>query len=179
MNIIGIDPSLTSTGISNGSRHALICTKPAEEDAMTGLRRRCGEIVSGVLRFVGECGIGSAQFFIEAPMLNAKGASHLFDMGFIYRGLYDALEAEYGDCITLVPIRTAKMFIGGNGGLKKDDVKLAVYKRWGTEIPRDPGCDMTHAYVLHKYGEAVLNGEAVVVPIKRRGRGQGKDKKAA
>lgn len=177
--IIGIDPSFTACGVSDGVRHAIIATKPQDnEDALFALRRRSKEVVDGILRFTGEGEHTEpgVLFFVEAPMLRAAahGGSHLYDLGWLMNDLVNTLEAEYRATPVFVPTLTVKKFAGGKGNTKKDEMKLAVYKRWAVEFDRDPGCDKLHAFVLHKYGEAVVNGELQPVEIRRRGRGQGK-----
>lgn len=178
VTVIGIDPSFTATGVSDGKRHAIIESKPkAEETAIAGLRRRSLEIVNGVLRFVGEGDDdGAIMFFIEAPMLRAahNAGNHLFDLGWLMNDLISCIELEYQVTPVLVPTLTLKKFASGKGNTKKDEMKLAVFKKWQVEFDRDPGCDKLHAYCLHKYGEAVLHGDVEVTPIRRRG-----DKKKA
>lgn len=182
MTVIGIDPSFTGCGISDGVRHEIISTKPAEgEDQITGLRRRCDEIVDGIARFVGDT--VAPHIFIEAPMMAAPahGGSHLFDLGWLMHDIMTCVPSVVvgGATFTLVPILAVKKFASGKGNTKKDEMKLAVFKKWGVEFERDPGCDKLHAFVLHKYGQAVLSGELAAPVIKRRGKGQGKDRKAA
>lgn len=178
IEVVGIDPSFTACGLSDGTRHEIISTKPMEnEDALFALRRRSKEIVDGILRFVGEGSYGvSPQFFVEAPMLRAAGhgGSHLYDLGWLMNDLVRGIEYEYGSVPVLVPTLTVKKFASGKGNTKKDEMKLAVFKRWAVEFDRDPGCDRLHAFVLHKYGTAVIAGDVEPVTIRRRGKGQGK-----
>lgn len=172
--IIGIDPSFTACGISDGTRHQIITTSPrADEAQMDGLRRRSDEIVSGVLRFVGDLVVSAPRaFFVEAPMLRAvSNGSHLFDLGWLMNDLLSAITLEYEIECVLVPTLTLKKFASGKGNTKKDEMKLAVFKKFGVEFERDPGCDKLHAFVLHKYGEALLRGEIESTVVKRRGEG--------
>lgn len=171
--VVGIDPSFTGCGVSDGTRHIIISTKPGPEDEhpVFHIRRRIREICEGVRDFIGD---GADAIFIEAPMLAtpAHGGSHLYDLGFLMNDLLRLCEC-YAE-VTLVPILAVKKFASGKGNTKKDEMKLAVYKRWAVEFEKDPGADKLHAFVLCKLGESVLRGEAAVAPIKRRGKGQRK-----
>lgn len=173
VTVIGVDPSFTACGVSDGTRHAIIETRPrAEEESLRALRRRSLEITNGVLRLVGDWhNNNSIMFFIEAPMLRSgvNAGNHLLDLGWLMNDLISCIESEYQVTPVLVPTLTLKKFASGKGNTKKDEMKLAVFKKWGVEFDRDPGCDKLHAYCLHKYGEAVIHGDVEVTPIRRRG----------
>lgn len=188
--IIGIDPSFRACGVSDGTRHAIIETKPrADEEALPALRRRSREISDGVLRFIGESevvrmkltGAADLWIFIEGPALRAatNAGNHLYDLGWLMHDLVTTLELEYVRTPVIVPTLAVKRFASGKATCKKDEMKLAVFKKWRVEFDRDPGCDKLHAFVLHKIGEAALRGEEVIAPIRRRGEGQRKKKAVA
>lgn len=170
MRIIGLDPSFTACGISDGQRHEIISTKPLDgEDHFGGLARRSAQLVNGIMDFVHP----RDALFIEAPMMAAPahGGNHLFDIGWLMNDILAAIHSE--GCVSiLVPILSVKKFASGKGNTKKDEMKLAVFKKWGVEFEKDPGCDKLHAFVLHKIGVEVLAGRYQVAPIARRGKGR-------
>ena len=95
MMVIGIDPSFTGCGISDGVRHEIISTKPRDgEDHFAGLQRRCNELLDRIVAFVGKESV--AHLFIEAPMMAmpAHGGSHLFDLGWLMNDLVNCLPCE-------------------------------------------------------------------------------------
>ena len=53
----------------------------------------------------------------------------------------------------VVPPARLKKFACGRGNAKKDEIRLAVYKRWGFEAPTN---DEVDAYVLARIGLAYL-----------------------
>lgn len=174
MTVIGIDPSFTACGISDGERHEIISTKPGNGSHLDELRRRCDEIVNGIVAFIGNR--VSPHIYVEAPMMSvpAHGGNHLFDLGWLMNDILHVVPCEVrgGATFSLVPILAVKKFASGKGNTKKDDMKLAVYKKWGVEFAKDPGADKLHAFVLHKIGEAALSGEYEIAPIRRRGKGK-------
>ena len=56
----------------------------------------------------------------------------------------------------MVAPQALKKFVTGKGNVKKDQMKLAVFKRWGVEFPTT---DETDAYALAQWGQARLRGE--------------------
>lgn len=176
--IIGIDPSLCSTGISDGTRHALIKTKPDNSTTASNNLRRSKEIVDGILAFIGKQ--DKVEVWIEGPMLNVQGASHLYDIGFLYCTLYNRLPFEINE----VQPTTLKKYGSGNGNTKKELMPAIVKDRFGIEFEKDSGQDKLHAFLLAKYGEAVKQGTVDYTAPLRRGlktklRNQKKKAKAA
>ena len=51
-----------------------------------------------------------------------------------------------------VPPSTLKKFVTGKGNAKKDQMMLAIYKRWGTEFDNNDAAD---AYALAQYGRTL------------------------
>ncbi len=58
-----------------------------------------------------------------------------------------------GVAFLVVPPARLKKFACGKGNAKKDEIRLAVYKRWGFEAPTN---DEVDAYVLARIGLAYL-----------------------
>lgn len=172
MIVIGIDPSYTNCGLSDGVAHSIVQTKPDDADTVGNVRRRSREIVAGVAKFIGG---RSCHLFIEAPMVSARGAMHLYELGWLMNDLHTLLPVTRAGqgivAIHQVPIATLRKWVTGKGNAPKDVMKLRVFQRFGIEFEKDPGCDKLFAYVLARYGQAVLAGEIEEVATKRRGAG--------
>lgn len=171
MIAIGIDPSYTNCGVSDGESHVVIQTKPDDENAVDNIQRRSREIVRGVAKFVGG---RSCHIFIEGPMAS-QHAQHLYELGWLMNDLHTLLPVTRAGqgiaAIHQVPIATLRKWVTGKGNAPKDVMKLRVFQRFGIEFEKDPGCDKLFAYVLARYGRAALAGEIQEVTSKRRGSG--------
>lgn len=170
MTILGLDPSLTGFGVSDGAASFVIAT--TNDDT---LGKRCRIIFDRLTEFA------TAQakpqlWVVEAPMLNPKMGMHLYEVGWIMSHVYDALATVGEVRIIEVPPATLKKFVTTKGNADKTAMAIRVYKRWGVEFPSDRGGNLVDAYCLHKYGVAVEAGEIEHVPSAKRG---AKRKKAA
>lgn len=171
--IIGIDPSLTSTGISCGEVTSRILSKPTEGgDALLGLAERVDQIMADIDTWLlDNCPIRTTyDFFIEGPSYGVTrgGGSHLLEMGFFYAKFIDRIAVLPNGFISVQPA-TLKKFIGGKGNLPKDEVPLRVFKKWKVEFENDAGKDMAHAFALYKLGMEVRSGNISLEPVQRRG----------
>lgn len=167
--ILGIDPSLTATGLSDGFRHEIIGTTPIVAHTPTqGTMQRCDRIAEFAFAFMGVDSTDGHLVVIEAPMVGPS-ANHLYEVGILMSALYRILlpVAE----IIEVPPSTLKKFATGKGNTPKDQMALKVYKRWGIEFVNDRGADKLHAFCLYKYGVAVQSGEIAHTVSERRGCG--------
>jgi hypothetical protein len=177
--VIGIDPSFTACGVSDGEQHIVITTKPRDDqDAAANLRRRSSEIVKAINEFIGD---RECHIFIEAAMSTSRDAMHLYELGWLMNDLHSDLRTQFGSTrvqmwksilsVREVPIATLRKWATGKGNAPKDVMKLAVYKKFGVEFDRDPGCDKLFAFLLAQYGRAVLAGDIQEVLKVRRGQG--------
>jgi Holliday junction resolvasome RuvABC endonuclease subunit len=168
--VIGVDPSLTATGISDGVRHETIRTESCDT-----LQKRCSDLCASIMGFVFSVEREDREelLVIEAPMLRAigHGGSHLYEVGWIMAHLY--LFADESE-IRIIEISNAslKKWAFGKGNLDKAHVALACYKKWNVEFTGDRGVDQAHAYMLHKYGCAVVAGEIEHHAAAERGSGK-------
>lgn len=171
VRVIGVDPSVTATGISDGVRHMTIRT-----DANDTLRKRCRDLTLAVFDFVYsvQSSAHREMLVIEAPMLRAigHGGSHLYEVGWIMANLYGMAEEQNIDILE-ISNASLKKWAFGKGNLDKAHVALACYKKWGVEFTGDRGVDQAHAYMLHKYGYAVVSGEIEHHAAAERGSGKG------
>lgn len=179
--IIGIDPSLSSCGVSDGEHHALVKTVPGAEsvDMLADLDRRCDEVVDGIAAFINEHCAATDEIVIciEAPMLSAHGAGahFLFEAGWLYHSIYSYLGGRTVPNIvsfTRVPSPTLRKWATGKGNTRKDEMKLKVYRKFGVEFEGDPGADKLFAFLLAKFGQAVLAGDVAFESPRRRGKGK-------
>jgi len=179
VTVFGIDPSLTATGLSDGTDHALVfapLTQDGEERALS-TRRRTWALARTIADWCNARGAQADDTFvyIEAPMLySAAGAGHLYELGWMMSRLYDELVAFGFESKNIIEVDTAKVrkLIGLPGNAKKTLIPLALYKKFGVEFEKDPGADKAFAYLLHRYGLAHQAGEIEHVAAPARGQGK-------
>jgi hypothetical protein len=183
MTVIGIDPSFTATGISNGTEHMTFpAPKAAEnEERAAATRRRCAALADALTSWIivhAPTDVRALHIFIEAPMLHAD-AGNPYDMGWLMCMLDARLRAVGVTQIVEVPSATLRKFIGLPGNAAKIEVPVRLLRRFGVEFAGDRGADKAFAYLLHRYGSAVVRGEVVHVPTLALARGKGAAKKRA
>jgi hypothetical protein len=183
--IIGIDPSLSSTGVSDGTRHISIKTKPDNADSQeVDLIRRCVYITHKIADFLNDGRHRPEDpitVVIEAPSLNGKqGSSHLYEVGFLMSSLHRMFDGPNHTIIQVAPtsLRLAYADNGAAGKKHKDPpdkpnhepcMDCVTKNVYGMEFESDAGRDKRDAYALYKYGEAVVNRTIEHKPSKRRG----------
>ncbi len=157
MSVMGIDPSLTSTGM------VVLWGTGEQWRALTSKRRGVERI-----RDLADPLIETAEktrpdlIAIEGYAFGAKGRA-LFDL------------AEFGGVLRYnlwlgghnyidVPPSTVKKFATGRGNAKKDEIMLAVYKRWGVEFHTSDEAD---AYVLARIALALTEGDRNLTEFQR------------
>jgi crossover junction endodeoxyribonuclease RuvC len=173
VTVIGIDPSLRACGVSDGTNHLVIKTEKREEDhtQAADLKRRCQEIISGILAWLAKHGHTDPPLaiYVEAPAFGvASMANHLYELGWLMYRIHNLTES-FGIRIVEVPPATLRKWATGKGNTPKDAMKLAVFKKFGIEFEDDAGCDKLFAYLLAKFGEAVETGELKFEPSAKRG----------
>lgn len=173
MPVIGIDPSFTSCGVSDGVSHLIVKTEPRDSDPTQAdaILRRCGEIIDGISGLIlGQHKGEPVTIYIEAPAFGQQSqASHLYELGWLMRELY-RMHGRFGVMkIAEVSPTELRKWATGKGLIKKDEMKLAVFKKFGIEFEKDPGCDKLFAYLLCKFGEAVERGDVAFKPSAKRG----------
>ena len=173
MTILGIDPSLTATGVSDGGRHAVIATVAVDgETQEQNLLRRSSEIAHAIQAFIEKhCGGNVDALYVESPSYSSTG--HLHEMGWILCRLHHFFDHVK---IVMVPPGTWRKALFGNGQIAKERIALAAYKKFQIEIDGDSGLNMLEAFLLCKYGEMAERGDLQHAVSRRRGQ---KRKKAA
>lgn len=172
MSIIGIDPSLRATGVSDGKNHMVVRTSAVDTQTQEqNLLRRSSEIVHGIDQFIQKSKLLTPVLYVESPSYASLG--HIHEMGWVLARLhyyFDHLK------IVMVPPSTWRKALFSKGNIAKDAIPLAAFKKFGIEIEGDTGTNMLEAYLLHKYGEMVESGQLTHTTNKLRGQ---KRRKAA
>jgi Holliday junction resolvasome RuvABC endonuclease subunit len=134
--IVGLDPSLTSTGLALPSGPQTITSEPCGDL----LADRMGRIANISATIVGQVPHG-AVVVIEAPALSRNvGQAHL------RAGLWWLIAIELADrscCVVDVKPNVLKKFATGNGNASKADMRMALFQRTGIDNPDDNQVDAT------------------------------------
>ena len=176
----GLDPSLTSAGLSDGvNHHVLIKTVPSNDlSPLADLARRIDYIIGEVQSLLSNTDV----LYVESAMLNGIAANHLYETG----AFNITLHRLFGDDrLRWVTPSTLKKFITGKGNAPKkhDPAKCGVGKKpmcvscgalalHGMTFEKDAGKDKLHAWGLAAYGAAVEAGTEEYKPLARRGQGK-------
>ena len=149
--VIGIDPSLSSTGIAIRKNDKVVRTWCITAAGLRGVDR-LAELRKSV----------QVALMLYRPQLVAyegyafgfRGKSNaLFSLGEL-GGVLKLLILESGIDILLVPPTVLKMFVTGNGAAKKEEVGLALQEELGVSFATS---DQADAAGLLLMGEAYLN----------------------
>ena len=158
--IIGIDPSLTSTGIvvlRDGKVELAVTTKNKPELGTIDRVRLIYERIVCVAENLtdGEKWQAPDLIVIEGFSYGSKGRS-VFDIAYLGWRIREELEwlKEQDNIPWLeVPPSQLKKFATGQGNANKEIILQQVYKRWGVEFSDNNQAD---AYVLAQIGRAYL-----------------------
>lgn len=160
MLIIGIDPSLTSTGIvvlRDGKVELAVTTKNKPALGTIDRVRLIYERIVCVAENLtdGEKWQAPDLIVIEGFSYGSKGRS-VFDIAYLGWRIREELEwlKEQDNISWLeVPPSQLKKFATGQGNANKEIILQQVYKRWGVEFSDNNQAD---AYVLAQIGRAYL-----------------------
>jgi len=161
MLIIGIDPSLTSTGIivlRDGKVELAETTKNRPELGTIERVKLIREQITNVIENLTD-GHGEWQapdlIVIEGFSYGSKGRS-VFDIAYLgwrIREELERLRTEDNIPWLEVPPSQLKKFATGQGNANKEIILQQVYKRWGVEFSDNNQADV---YVLAQIGRAYL-----------------------
>jgi len=174
MIVVGIDPSLTGTGIivlRNGELGKALTTKNEPKLGTIERVRRIYEQINNVIENLSTCYVNA--YIGDKRMIRWEPPSLIVIEGFSYgskgRGVFDIAYLGWRIREELERYRTeddipwlevspsqVKQFATGKGNANKEIVLQQVYKRWGVELTDNNQAD---AYVLAQIGRAYL-GEA-------------------
>lgn len=147
MRFVGIDPS-TKTGLvileNNKIHTALEITSKEKRDP-----QRFMDIAKTVMKYITERDV----ICIEGFSYSSKGSavSVQYGIGWILRSELIRAGFSYYE----VPPSSVKKFATGRGNVKKDEMVLPIYKRWGFEHNSD---NVRDAFVLAQIARA-LHGQ--------------------
>jgi crossover junction endodeoxyribonuclease RuvC len=138
MRVLGVDPS-TKTGLAivedSGRVGTVVATLEVQFKKLVGLER-ASAIAGEVLAFRNQHKPDIAV--IEEMFIgHTSSAIPIIQIGTILRYFLWQDGFPYYDC----PATTLKKWVCGKGNVKKDQMMLHVFKRWGFESPSDNICD--------------------------------------
>lgn len=146
MKVMGLDLSLTSTGVVVLNAKETLCSMALKSKYKEAIR---------LLDITGQMDVVLDEYkpnvvVLEGYAFMANGRiTGLAELVGVIRVLLE--EKSYKPLI--VPPARVKKFACGKGNAKKDQVRLEVYKRWGFEAKTN---DEVDAYVLARIGLARL-----------------------
>lgn len=143
--IVGLDLSLTSTGIAALATYpsaavrapgdiAPILLRSVGEDGKKAdsyqvrsrrVRRQC----AAIMRILDGYLLDTALVVIEGPIYAGKMLPSYFDRAILFGGVFGALDAR-GIPIAVVPSTTGHQFVTGKGHAQKADIVAEVRKWW-------------------------------------------------
>lgn len=158
LTVIGLDPSLSATGVATAGGQVSLATKPAKT-LPTRLARLYG-IVEEVAARTPE----GSLVVIEAPAYSRANAGTHVGAG-LWWLLVAMLDAR-GCALVQVAPTTLKKFATGKGTASKPDMRMALYKRAGLDLADDNHVD---AWWLRQVGLHLLHHpDAVDLPKAQR-----------
>ena len=122
--VIGLDLSLTGTGVSNGQWAATIATTGRTGATLTDRASRIAHITSAVLEYT----TGAHLVVVEGPALSRK-TGHMWDRAGLWWRIVGRLVGD-GVPVAVVPPNIRALYATGRAGAGKDEVLLAAARRW-------------------------------------------------
>ena len=155
--IVGLDLSLTGTGIATPGGERTVRTNAADpiEARLIAIRNA---VLAEAYQEVDDVYRG-ASFVIEDFVTRSPAASTL---GMVH-GVVRVALVEAGVPFVLVAPATLKKYVTGKGNAKKPDMRMAVYQRFGLDLPDDNRVDAfgLRAMGLDAYGAPLAQMPAV------------------
>ena len=144
--VMGIDPSLTSTGLVVLENDCLVSsgTLEVKEKGIARLLALQKELEAKLLEYQPTLVVVEGYAFARANQAHQLG-----ELGGMIRLLLTQKQVPWIE----VPPTQAKKFAAGKGNAPKDLILMNVYKRWGVEFGTSDEAD---AYVLARIGQAIL-----------------------
>lgn len=144
MKIVGVDASLTGTGIAIywDSQTPITATI---KNPLTGVDR-----LIYIRDYIKQVSQGADLIVIEGyAFARANQAHQIGELGGVLRTMFH----EMGLKVLEVAPAAVKKFATGKGNATKEQVAVGVFKRWSKEFGTNDEAD---AFVLMKIGEAIL-----------------------
>lgn len=158
-NVLGIDPSLTGTGlVVLGFDGKVLAEKEVGTKPNTALIERFRAIVYASAGFIKNH--KPELVVIEQPPFGRVVGASAFERNCLFGVLLWELNERN---LFMRPPRVVmptelKKWASGKGNSKKEDLKLAVFKRWGVDY-QGKSNNLCDAHCLARFGIAQLKGE--------------------
>lgn len=149
--IVGIDPSLTSTGIVVLRGDEVVLAETIKTKPNSPLIHRVSVIYSTIASIIEET--APDLIVIEGFSYGSKGRA-VFDIAYLgwrIREELERLRKQAGIPWMNIPPAQLKKFATGKGTSNKEVILQQVYKRWGFETSDN---NIADAFVLAKIGQA-------------------------
>lgn len=145
--IVGIDPSLTGTGVVILDDGGYMVTQKLIATSLKDcIEKRFDSIISDIKNLFFDNGT-DYKIYIEGISFNSKGNNLAQICGLHYFIRWNLWLHKYQ--VKVVPPKTLKKHITGTGNGKKNLMLLKVYKKWGIEFDDD---NLADAYGLARMG---------------------------
>lgn len=165
--VIGLDLSLTSTGIADFTHDGQVITKTIRSasngKAVTDQYDRLANIVREIADYISSQGPHPALVLIEGPSYGSKGAGTWDRAGLWW--LVACLIIDRKHPLAVVPPAVLKKYATGRGNADKTAMAVALQKRWGIELGDDNKVD---AWWLGAAGREYLGQPYVDMPKAQR-----------
>jgi len=154
---IAIDPSLTSTGVvllKDGELLSMLTIKTEPTETAAQELSRLQSIVQKIFEVVSKYhGKEDLKAVMEAPSYCSKSSAivQLSGLNYLLRDRF----SDWHIPLAIVPPMSLKKFASGKGNSKKEDMKLAVFKRWNFENKSN---DIVDSFALAKMAECIFSG---------------------
>ena len=133
-HVLGIDPSLTSTGLCGvevtpeGVQHVscrVVTSKPPADKSYEAIARR----IDGIATTIRASVQGAHTVVIEAPSFSSK-VGHTHSRYWLWGKIYDMCYWELDKNVLVVNPRYRMKYVTGKGNAQKDVVLSAAVRRW-------------------------------------------------
>ncbi|GAA4626694.1 hypothetical protein GCM10023196_035980 [Actinoallomurus vinaceus] len=166
--VIGLDLSLTGTGIADFAHDGQVITKTIRStpygntvDSQNARLRHIGREVTEFIAFMGP---HPALVVVEGPSYGSKGAG-TWDRAGLWWLVVDRILSQPNWPLAVVPPAVLKKYATGRGNADKTAMAVAVQKRWGVELGDDNKVD---AWWLGAMGREHLGLPFVDLPKAQR-----------
>ena len=159
MYVLGIDPSLTGTGVVayDGKIHKFISVTSDPAKGVGPRMARFSAMVAAIKEFIYTLRIDAevSQANIEGYSFGSKGGLSWDRAEF--GGLLRSMLCEINLNVREIAPTSLKKFVSGKGGADKPAMMLACYKRWGVEFEGKNANDLVDAYGLARMAWLMCN----------------------
>ena len=168
LTIIGVDPSITKTGVvvsRDGETRGLLIAPPKGAPDLARQNWIAEQVVALTLNkgpFAVPLTWETLELGLRDVLLAIEGTGHLQGHGRVNIGLHSMIRdrmAANANVQTLeIAPATLKKFVTGSGRAEKSEMGAYIIRHWGKEIGDDVPCeDVLEAFALLKFAECYLH----------------------